>query len=104
VGIVGKRIERLGSFQKAEIQPTIDFKKLDFVIVIQKKVETEALNFLPLKPDTVEEPKLAPAPPARKGEADAADDVKPKAKVDKAATGTKPATAQPDAEPAEETP
>jgi rod shape-determining protein MreC len=46
VGIVGKRIERLGSFQKAEITPVIDFKKLDFVIVIQKKVDTESLNFL----------------------------------------------------------
>lgn len=66
VGTVGKRIERLGSFQKAEIVPVIDFKRLDFVIVIQKKVETEALNFLPLKPDTVEEPKLLPAPPAAK--------------------------------------
>lgn len=62
VGTIGKRIERLGSFQKAEIQPVIDFKKLDFVIVIQKKVETEALQFLPLKSDTVEEPKLQPAP------------------------------------------
>ncbi len=64
VGTVGKRIERLGSFQKADINPVIDFKKLDFVIVIQKKVDTEALNFLPLKPDTVEEPKLQPAVPA----------------------------------------
>jgi rod shape-determining protein MreC len=68
VGTVGKRIERLGSFQKAEITPVIDFKKLDFVIVIQKKVDTESLNFLPLKPDTVEEPKLLPAPPAQKSD------------------------------------
>ncbi|HRP67983.1 MAG TPA: rod shape-determining protein MreC [Turneriella sp.] len=60
IGRIGKKIERLGSFQKAEINPAIDFKKLDFVIVIQKKVETEALNFLPLRPDTVEEPKLPP--------------------------------------------
>jgi len=104
VGTVGKRIERLGSFQKAEVQPTIDFKKLDFVIVIQKKVETEALNFLPLKPDTVEEPKLSPAPPAPKTEKDAADEAKPKAKADAAATAPKPATAPPDADSAEEAP
>lgn len=63
IGLVGKKIERLGSFQKAEIVPVIDFKKLDFVMVIQKKVETEVLNFLPLKSDTVEEPKLPPPTP-----------------------------------------
>jgi len=68
IGTIGKRSERLGSFQKADVQPVIDFKKLDFVIVIQKKVETESLSFLPLKPDNVEEPKLAPAPPAAKKE------------------------------------
>ena len=91
VGTVGKRIERLGSFQKAEIQPLIDFKKLDFVIVIQKKVETEALNFLPLKPDTVEEPKLQPAPPAPK-KANAEDGEEADEPVGKK-TDTKPAPA-----------
>jgi hypothetical protein len=59
------------------MQPTIDFKKLDFVIVIQKKVDTEALNFLPLKPDTVEEPKLLPAPPASKKKGDDDDEEEP---------------------------
>lgn len=105
VGTVGKRIERLGSFQKAEINPMIDFKKLDFVIVIQKKVETEALSFLPLKPDTVEEPKLAPAPPAPKKKGEDDDDEtddpakpkanKPEAKSDKPKPGAsaKPADA-----------
>ncbi|MBV6493556.1 MAG: hypothetical protein LDLANPLL_01579 [Turneriella sp.] len=68
VGTIGKKIERLGSFQKAEVIPAIDFKKLDFVIVIQKKVETEALGFLPLKPETVEEPKLPPPEKADKTE------------------------------------
>lgn len=102
VGTVGKRIERLGSFQKAEIVPIIDFKKLDFVIVIQKKVETEALNFLPLKPDTVEEPKLLPAPPAKKQqtEDDETEDkppaVKPAASPEKPAepAAAKPAAAE----------
>lgn len=88
VGTVSKRIERLGSFQKAEIQPVIDFKKLDFVIVIQKKVETEALNFLPLKPDTVEEPKLQPAPPpAKKPTADDDDSEEPVTKKPEAKSG-----------------
>jgi rod shape-determining protein MreC len=104
VGTVGKRIERLGSFQKAEVQPTIDFKRLDFVIVIQKKVETEALNFLPLKPETVEEPKLAPAPPANRSDADAAEAAKPKVKG-KAPSGTpEPAATLRNSEPAEEAP
>ena len=99
VGTIGKRIERLGSFQKAEIMPVIDFKKLDFVIVIQKKVETEALNFLPLKPDTVEEPKLQPAPPAPKKasaeDGDEADEPAVKKPDNKpgAAKGDKPAAA-----------
>lgn len=104
IGTVGKRIERLGSFQKAEIQPTIDFRKLDFVIVIQKKVETEALNFLPLRPDTVEEPKLAPAPPAHRTTSDAAEDAKPRAKAGSPVSAPKPAASPDDAEPAEETP
>lgn len=104
IGTVGKRIERLGSFQKAEIQPTIDFKKLDFVIVIQKKVETEALNFLPLKPDTVEEPRLAPAPSARKREDEPGDQPQPKGAVEPPASVTKPVATPGDADPAGETP
>ncbi|MCX7633976.1 MAG: rod shape-determining protein MreC, partial [Turneriella sp.] len=63
VGRVGKRIERLGSFQRAEVEPAIDFHKLDFVVVIQKKVETETLQFLPLRPENIEEPKLPAAQP-----------------------------------------
>jgi rod shape-determining protein MreC len=104
VGTVGKRIERLGSFQKAEVQPTIDFKRLDFVIVIQKKVETEALNFLPLQPETVEEPKLPSAVPARRSDANAEDIVKPKTNAATPAAVAKPAVAPGGAEAAEETP
>ena len=58
IGRVGKRIERLGSFQKAEVIPVIDFKRLDFVIVIQKKIDVAELDFLPLKAENVPEPKI----------------------------------------------
>ena len=62
IGRIGKRIERLGSFQKAEVIPVIDFKRLDFVIVIQKKIDTAELDFLPLKAENVPEPKVIAAP------------------------------------------
>lgn len=105
IGLVGKKIERLGSFQKAEIVPVIDFKKLDFVMVIQKKVETEALNFLPLKSDTVEEPKLPPPTPVQVPDASesnkksATDSSKTKSAADPSKEAKEPVS-----EPAEEEP
>lgn len=101
IGLIGKRIERLGSFQKAEITPVIDFKKLDFVMVIQKKVDTEALNFLPLKPDTVEEPKLQPAPKAKKKAEDDSEETAEEPAAAKPKAAVKPAAAaqQPEAKP-----
>lgn len=101
IGTVGKKIDRLGSFQKAEVVPVIDFKKLDFVIVIQKKVETEALSFLPLKPETVEEPKLPPAPPPKRADTEETEGVR-KGKSEKAAPENPPAEVP--KETAEETP
>lgn len=56
VGFVGNKIERLGSFQRTEITPAIDFKRLDFVLVIQKKVDVVNLEFPALTPENVAEP------------------------------------------------
>lgn len=56
IGYVGNKIERLGSFQRTDVTPAIDFKRLDFVLVIQKKVDIANLEFPPLTPENVAEP------------------------------------------------
>ncbi|MCS6985200.1 MAG: rod shape-determining protein MreC [Leptospiraceae bacterium] len=59
VGVVGNRIERLGSYQRAEVIPIVDLKRLDFVFILRKKPEIDLLKFPPLTPENVQEPPLA---------------------------------------------
>ncbi|MCB1145390.1 MAG: rod shape-determining protein MreC [Leptospiraceae bacterium] len=60
VGIVGEKIERLGGFQRAEVIPEIDFKRLDYVMVLLKKRYTTELQFPPLTPENIPLPELKP--------------------------------------------
>lgn len=56
VGYVSDKIERLGSFQQAEVKPFVDFKKLDFVIIIKKERKEHLRQFEPLSDETVAGP------------------------------------------------
>ncbi|MDH5719481.1 MAG: rod shape-determining protein MreC [Spirochaetia bacterium] len=56
IGLVDNFIERGANYQKAEIRPLIDMQRLDYVFVIQKKPETEKLEFEPLGADTIKSP------------------------------------------------
>ncbi len=58
VGIVGNRIERLGSYQRADVIPVIDFKRLDFVMVVKKPLSADLLKFPPLSPENIVDPPL----------------------------------------------
>lgn len=56
VGYVSENIERLSTYQKAEVIPAIDFKKLEFVEIIRKKPGVSGKDFPPLTPENVQEP------------------------------------------------
>ncbi len=64
VGILRKEISRQGTFQTAELEPSIDFKKLNYVLVMQKEPDTSLSEFMPLSRESVTEPPSGPpAPP-----------------------------------------
>ncbi|RME90987.1 MAG: rod shape-determining protein MreC [Candidatus Hydrogenedentota bacterium] len=56
VGYIGKKIERLSSYQQAEVIPAIDFKRLEFVEIILKDKSISADDFPPLTEENVKEP------------------------------------------------
>lgn len=58
VGVVGNRIERLGSFQRAEVIPFVDFSRLDYVFILKKKPHKDLIQFPTLAPENVPEPPL----------------------------------------------
>ncbi len=56
VGKVRGQINRLGTYQTASIVPSIDFQKLDYVYIIEKKYKPEELQFEMLNSQSVPEP------------------------------------------------
>lgn len=56
VGYVGENVKRMSSYQQAEVIPAVDFRKLDFVLVIQKKRGVSQEQFQQLTPEGVAGP------------------------------------------------
>ncbi len=59
VGYVDKKIERLGGFQKAELKPALDLKKLEFVSIIMKRPDFSRKDFPPLSKKLLEQGEIA---------------------------------------------
>lgn len=56
IGKVRGKISRQGTFQTAEVEPAIDFKRLNFLLVIKKTSDNHNLTFPELTPSNVNPP------------------------------------------------